>query len=85
MQRNAILDGKDISERIPEIVEDAVNAQVEEDLPGNAASDDWDSRALEIWASNMTGRTTFKVDEIDHDEEPDVVTRKMAFGSPKAV
>ncbi len=72
-ERNAILDGKSIEEKIPAIVSDAVNAQVAEMLTDDGASDDWDTRALELWAFNMSGREGFKVDDIDHDDDPTVV------------
>ncbi len=72
-ERNAILDGKSIEEKIPAIVSDAVNAQVAEMLTDDGASDDWDTRALELWAFNMSGREGFKVDDIDHDDDPAVV------------
>ncbi len=71
-ERNAILDGKSMLERIPQIVDDSVAAQASEML-GDAASDDWDKRALELWAANMSGRSDFKIDEIDHDDDPEVV------------
>ena len=42
-ERNAILDGKDMEGRIPEIVADAVEAVVERELPRRSCpSDDWD-------------------------------------------
>lgn len=39
-ERNAILDGKSMTERIPGIIRDAVDAIVGECCPGNSASDD---------------------------------------------
>ncbi len=76
-ERNAILDGKSIKERIPAIVSDAVDSQVSEMLTDDGASDDWDTRALELWAFNMSGREDFKVDEIDHDDDPAVVAEAL--------
>ncbi len=76
-ERNAILDGKSIEERIPVIVSDAVDSQVSEMLTDDGASDDWDTRALELWAFNMSGREDFKVDEIDHDDDPAVVAEAL--------
>ncbi len=75
-ERNAILDGKDFIERFPSIVQDSVSAEVAETL----ASDDeneWDVDALEIWAANMTGRADFKVADIPHDEDPEVVEEAL--------
>ena len=44
-ERNAILDGKDMDERIPEIIGDAVEAVVAENCPAKVPSDDWDAKA----------------------------------------
>ena len=76
-ERNAILDGKDMSERIPEIVQEAAEAIVAENCPEKTASDDWDARAVETWAANMTGRDDFKVDALDHDDDPALVTEGL--------
>ncbi len=69
-ERNAILDGKDLDERIPSIVEDAVARVVEENCPAKAPSDDWDKKAIDSWVAEMTGTSSFKVDELDHDDDP---------------
>ncbi len=75
-ERNNILDGKDVTESIPQIIADSVNAQVAETLSGNDA-DEWDVRALELYAANMTGREDFRVADIDHDEDPEVVAEAL--------
>ena len=41
-ERNAILDGKDMTERIEGIIEDSARAIVEDNCPARSASDDWD-------------------------------------------
>ena len=69
-ERNAILDGKDLADRIPEIVRDAAEAVVAENCPDKAPSDDWDVRPVETWAANMTGRDDFKVADVDHEDDP---------------
>ena len=69
-ERNAILDGKDMAERIPEIVREAVEAVVVENCPDKVPSDDWDVKPVETWAANMTGRDDFKVAEVDHEDDP---------------
>ena len=69
-ERNAILDGKNMAERIPGIIDDAVNAAVAESCPDRAPSDDWNFKALEIWLSNMTGREDFDPRAVDHDDDP---------------
>lgn len=75
-ERNAILDGKDFIERIPSIVEDSVSAEVAETLDSDDENE-WDAGALEIWAANMTGRDDFKVADIEHDEDPEVVEEAL--------
>lgn len=71
-ERNAILDGKDISEKLPEIVEDAVDGHVGECLVGDDSTE-WDIRALELWVQDQTGRADFHVEDIDHDDDPQAV------------
>ena len=76
-ERNAILDGKDMDERIPEIVDDAVDAVVGENCPAKVPSDDWDAKAVELWAANMTGRDDFSVAEVDHEDDPAVLSEAL--------
>ncbi len=68
-ERNAILDGKDMSECIPEIISDAVEDAVALNCPEKTASDDWDFRALDLWIATMTGKDTFRSAEVDHDDD----------------
>ena len=72
-ERNAILDGKDMEGRIPEIVADAVSAVVEENCPEKLPSDDWDCKAVDTWVAGMTGRTDFHAAEVDHEDDPEVL------------
>ena len=76
-ERNAILDGKDITERIPEIVNDAVSAVVAENCPAKVPSDDWDIEAVNLWAADMSGRDDFAVENVDHDDIPEHVTEAL--------
>ena len=69
-ERNAILDGKDMEGRIPEIVADAVEAVIEENCPEKLPSDDWDCKAVDLWAASMTGLNDFHVTEVDHEDDP---------------
>ena len=75
-ERNAILDGKEFISRFPEILQDSVNAVVAEMLTSDD-EEEWDTEALEIWAANMSGKDGFKVSEVDHDEDPDVVAEAL--------
>ncbi len=75
-ERNAILDGKDFISRLPEIISDSVDAEVAQDLESEDAAE-WDINALELWAANMSGKPDFKVDDVDHDEDPDVVAEAL--------
>ena len=76
-ERNAILDGKDMDERIPEIIGDAVEAVVAENCPAKVPTDDWEAKAEELWAANMTGRDDFSVAEVDHDDDPAVLSEAL--------
>ena len=69
-ERNAILDGKDMEGRIPEIVADAVEAVIEENCPEKLPSDDWDCKAVDLWVASMTGLNDFRVTEVDHEDDP---------------
>lgn len=76
-ERNAILDGKEMSERIPEIVSESVELVVSENCPDKTPSDDWDIKAVELWAANMTGLNDFAVDNIEHDDEPEELAEAL--------
>ena len=72
-ERNAILDGKDLSSRIEEIVDDEVDAVIDENCPAKLPSDDWDMKAVDVWAANMTGEASFKAEEVDHEDDPEAL------------
>ena len=76
-ERNSILDGKDMNGRIPGIISDAAEAVVEESCPERSASDDWDAKAVDTWVANMTGRSDFRVESLDHDDDPDNVVEAL--------
>ena len=67
-ERNAILEGKNLTERIPDIIEDAVEANVLEWVSPKMASDDWDIEPLDQWLEQMTGSSDLKVENLDHDD-----------------
>lgn len=74
-ERNAILDGKDLTERIPEIIEEAVRAQVLDYCPAKVPSDDWDNEDFNVWIHNMCGRDDFALEEVDHKDDPEEVVQ----------
>ena len=69
-ERNAILDGKDLTTRIEDIVRDEVENVVEQNCPHRTASDDWDMHAVNLWVADMCGRTDFDAEKVDHDDDP---------------
>lgn len=71
-ERNAILDGKNVSEKLPEIVDDAIEEHVVQCCAGSS-SDDWDVKALELWVRDETGTDSWHLDDIDHDDDIYVV------------
>ncbi|MGI6591221.1 MAG: preprotein translocase subunit SecA [Eggerthellaceae bacterium] len=77
-ERNAILDGKDMTERISEIIEDAARGIVEENCPEKLPSDDWDMAAVDDWAANMTGESEFHCDEVDHEDDAETLIEILA-------
>lgn len=76
-ERNAILDGKDLSDRIPEIINEAAESIVVENCPEKSPSDDWDIKAVDAWVATMCGREDFSVNNIDHDDDPSVVVDEI--------
>ncbi|WP_304853589.1 preprotein translocase subunit SecA [Adlercreutzia caecimuris] len=76
-ERNAILDGKSMTDRIPGIIRDAVDAIVAECCPDRTASDDWDMKAIDLWAANMTGCNDFSVEKVDHEDDPEAVAEAL--------
>jgi len=76
-ERNAILDGKDMTDRIPEIIADCARDAVYENCPEKTMSDEWDIVGLEAWVTSMTGREDFSVEAIDHDDEVEVLVQAV--------
>ena len=77
-ERNAILDGKDLSEKIDEIIEDVTAGIVDANCPARSSSDEWDVRAINVWAANMTGREDFDVQELDVEDDLDELKEDLA-------
>ncbi len=73
-ERNAILDGKDLTGRIPEIAQECVDNVVEENCSAKLPSDDWDCEAVDKWMSEMEGSDRFHVMNIDHEDDPALVS-----------
>lgn len=76
-ERNAILDGKNLSERIPGIIRDAAEEVVAENCPAKAPSDDWDVEAVDAWVFQTSGAEGFSVEAIDHDDDPEAVVEAV--------
>ncbi|WP_251178868.1 preprotein translocase subunit SecA [Adlercreutzia agrestimuris] len=76
-ERNAILDGKDMDERIPRIIADAVSEVVQANCPAKYPSDDWDIKAVNAWAASMTGANDFDVNALEHDDDPILVEEAL--------
>ncbi len=68
-ERNAILDGKDLTERMPDIIEGVVENAVLEYCDAKHASDDWDTDSLDKWLLQMTDHPELTVESIDHDDD----------------
>ena len=64
-ERNAILDGKDMSDRIDEIIRDLADRIVADNCDVRGASDDWDLDAVDVWVANMTGTGDFRAAEVE--------------------
>ena len=68
-ERNAILDGKDLTERMPDIIEDVVEDTVLEHCDPKQPSEDWDIESLDKWLLQMTDRPEITVASIDHNDD----------------
>ncbi|MCF0104060.1 MAG: preprotein translocase subunit SecA [Eggerthellaceae bacterium] len=68
-ERNSILDGKDLGEKVPEIIDDAAKEQVLLHCSGES-SEDWCVASLNSWAFEMTGKHDFDAAGFAEDEEP---------------
>ncbi len=77
-ERNAILDGKDLSSRIDEIVDDEVAAVIEENCPAKLPSDDWDMKAVDVWAANMTGEASFKAEDANEEDDAEALEEALS-------
>lgn len=76
-ERNAILDGKDLSDRIPEIIEESTEAVVLEYCPAKSPSDDWNTEAIDTWVHSMCGQEDFSVADLDHDDDVSAVSETI--------
>ncbi len=72
-ERNAILEGKDIIDRVPEYIRDLVEEQLSVTCPYSLASDDWDFVLLNGWIESMTGDTEFDASQIEHEDDPGIL------------
>jgi preprotein translocase subunit SecA len=77
-ERNAILDGKDMSSRIEEIVDDASAEAIEGNCSDKMPSDDWDLDAVDSWVANMTGTSDFHAADVDHEDDPELLREGVA-------
>ena len=55
-ERNKILDGKDLIEHVSEVAYDTVQRKAFDYCPENVSPDEWDTRGLVSWLTNLTGR-----------------------------
>jgi preprotein translocase subunit SecA len=76
-ERNAILDGKDLTGRIPDIARDCVEPVVAENCPAKLPSDDWDCEAVDRWVAEMGGHEGFQVAQLDHDDDAGFVVQAI--------
>lgn len=54
-ERNNVLDGKDLTEQISDIITDAIATSIECYCPEAEAREDWDTKGLEKWLFDLTG------------------------------
>ncbi len=54
-ERNRILDGKNLSEHVDDVMHDIVDREVDAYLPERATPEEWDVDGLRTWLTNLTG------------------------------
>jgi len=75
-ERNAILDGKDIHQRVLDIMQDTVEKTISEYCAHNA-SDDWDWDGLQKWLNELTGIDGVKLQDLDHDDNSEKLAEEL--------
>ena len=76
-ERNQILDGKDMTDRIPEIMNDVVLRVVNENCDAKMPSDDWDIAAVNKWIVSMVGKEGFDCAQVAHEDDPALLTEAI--------
>ncbi|MDR3052720.1 MAG: preprotein translocase subunit SecA, partial [Coriobacteriales bacterium] len=74
-ERNAILDGKDIHQRVLDIMGDTVEKAVAE--YANGVSDDWDWEGLKAWLDELTGTKKLDPRELPHNDDETVLSEQL--------
>ena len=74
-ERNAILDGKDIHQRVLDIMQDTVEKAVQEYCA--TVSDDWDMEGLQQWLNELTGIDGLQVADIKHKDDATKVAEAL--------
>ncbi len=77
-ERNAILEGKDLSTRIEEIAHDVVENVTRDCCDSRLPSDDWDIKPLNNWLAEVTGISGFDVNTLNHEDDPEILTDLIA-------
>ncbi len=68
-ERNSILDGKKYGERVPELIEELAQDNIQLFCSPHASFDDWDFDGLNTWYKELTGEENTDLKELDHEEE----------------
>ena len=76
-ERNQILDGKDLSEHVEEVMHDTVEREVANFVPDRAPVSEWDVEGLTNWVSQLTGVSEPDLDLDLDDEDPSEVVEDV--------
>ena len=74
-ERNAILDGKDIHQRVLDIMQETVEKAVSEYC--GTVSDDWDLEGLQQWLNELTGIDTFDIKDLNYDDDASQLAEEL--------
>lgn len=72
-ERDEILDGKSVVERVPDYIRDAVREELILVCPYEVPSDDWDIASLDTWVNSMTGESIFSCRGVDFEDGSDAL------------
>ncbi|OUO86133.1 preprotein translocase subunit SecA [Gordonibacter urolithinfaciens] len=76
-ERNAILNGKDVDDRIPQLISEVLDDALSQFCPAYIPIDDWDIDLMNAWVTSLTGRSDFSVRDVDGGADPIILQETL--------